>query len=204
MAIIEWAEFHSHPDVSEAALVAAAQAMQVQFLDAQPGYVARQLLALGAGHYADLVCWRDAEAAAAAIAAAAQSRACAAYFALLRSARPVALGRPLLEHRAAAPAVGGMEFSLFRLAPGADEAALKAAAAQMARGLYAQEPGFIDHMVVRNASGLYADVVLATDAEQARYLCGKWGQGPFDPACEPYLALIEPASVQLDFWSRVA
>ncbi|MEG1456279.1 MAG: hypothetical protein RSC66_12000, partial [Comamonas sp.] len=74
---------------------------------------------------------------------------------------------------------------------------------QMAQGLYAQEPGFIEHMVLRNAAGLYADVVLASDAEQARHLCGKWGQGPFEPACEPYLALIDPASAQLDFWQRV-
>lgn len=203
MAIVEWAEFHTQAQVSEDALIAAAQAMQAQLLDLQPGYLSRQLLALGAGRYADLIVWQHAQAATSAIAAAAQHPACQAYFALLRSAPPVALGRPLLQHQAEPPAIGGMEFSLFRLAPGADEAALPAAATQMAQGLYAQEPGFIEHMVLRNDAGLYADVVLASDADSARHLCGKWGQGPFDPACKPYLALIDPASVQLDFWQRV-
>ncbi len=203
MAIIEWAEFHIQAPVREDALIAAARAMQAQFLDLQPGYLSRQLLALGAGRYADLIAWQNAQAAASASAAAAQYPACQAYFALLRSALPVAWGRPLLQHTVAPPAVGGMEFSLFRLAPGADEAALQAAATQMAQGLYAGEPGFIEHMVLRNGAGLHADVVLASDADRARDLCGKWGQGPFDPACEPYLALIDPASVQLDFWQRV-
>lgn len=177
--------------------------MQAQFLTLQPGYLSRQLLALGTGRYADLIVWQNAQAAASAIAVAAQHPACQAYFALLRSALPVALGRPLLQHRAAPPEVGGMEFSVFRLAPGAEEAALQAAATQMAQGLYVNEPGFVEHIVLRNGTGLYADVVLASDADSARYLCGKWGQGPFDPACEAYLALIDPASVQLDFWQRV-
>ncbi len=204
MPITEWAEFHRLPGVSEATLLAAAADMQTRFLDLQPGYLSRQLPALGDSHYADVICWRDAGSAATAIAVAPQYPECRAYFALLQMARPVALGRRLLHCQAVAPAIGGMEFSLFRLMPGASEAALRPAAQQMARGLYAQEPGFIEHMVVVNGAGLYADVVLARDADTARRLCGKWGCGPFDPACEPYLALIEPSSANLDFWSRMA
>lgn len=207
MSFVEWAEFHIHPRVTEAQLVLAAQTMQTRFLSLQPGYRSRQLLALGPGHYADLVFWQDAETASKAMQAARTTPACRDYFGLLSVVRPIGLGTPVWEDRpvhAAHPGIGGLEFSLFTLVPGATEHSLAQAASQMARGLYDHEPGFIEHMVVRNSTGLYADVVLASDAERARDLCGKWGQGPFAPACQDYLALIEPASVRLEFWSRVA
>lgn len=205
---IEWAEFRLRPGVHEDQLLAAAQAMQQQFLDRQPGHLSRELLALGQGRYADLVRWQSPEAATAAMAQAAQCPACAAYFQLMQVDRPPAMGQPLLRQEVRAAAPQGLEFSLFRLRPGASEQALAAAARRMADGLYRGEPGFVQHLVVRSDAGqdagLYADVVLADSAQRARHLCGKWGQGPFDPACRDYLELIAPESVRLQFWDRVA
>lgn len=99
---------------------------------------------------------------------------------------------------------GGMEFSTFQLKPGTDASRLASAAREMAAALYEDEPGFLAHAVVCNDAGLYADVVLADTQERARFLCDKWGQGPYHPACVDYLALIDPSSVQLAFWRTVA
>lgn len=206
MHAIEWAEFSLRPGVTHAELVEAAAAMQQQFLDNQRGYVSRQLLAIGPDRYADLVTWRSRDAADAAIARAGEYSACRDYFALLRVDTQPVHGVPLFAHGTAAAAPPGMEFYLFRLRPGVDEAGLAKAANHMAAHLYAGEPGFQAHMVMRSADDphLFADVILADSAERARALCGKWGQGPFHPACMEYLQLIEPESVQLQFWQRVA
>lgn len=207
MQTIEWAEFGLRPDVSETALQAAADAMQQRFLNHQAGHLSRQLLSLGQGRYADLVAWQSRAAADAAMERAATCPACTAYFGLMRVEQTPRLGRTLFSHGPAAQRTGGLEFSLFRLRPGADEQALAVAARRMAEGLYRGDPGFVDHMVVRASgqdTGLYADVVLADSAEGARRLCGRWGAPPFAPDCRDYLDLIAPESVQLQFWDRVA
>ncbi|MFB9886294.1 hypothetical protein [Balneatrix alpica] len=98
----------------------------------------------------------------------------------------------------------GMEFSRFRLRPGASEAQLRQAAATMVAGLYANEPGFLGHCLLRDQySGEYVDVVFADSAERAQALCSKWGNPPSAPACLDYLALIEPGSAQLAFFQRL-
>lgn len=59
----EWAEFALKPHASEAALLEASAAMQCEFLDQQPGFIARQTLKLADRHYADLVTWRSLQGA---------------------------------------------------------------------------------------------------------------------------------------------
>ncbi|XJC73867.1 hypothetical protein ACHFCA_25180 [Delftia tsuruhatensis] len=124
----------------------------------------------------------------------------------MRVEHPPLLGASVFSHGGEHGLPQGMEFSLFRLRPGADSHALATAAHRMADGLYRNEPGFTAHGVMRSAHdpGLYADVVLADSAGRAHQLCSKWGQGPFDPACQDYLELIAPGSAQLQFWDRVA
>jgi hypothetical protein len=100
--------------------------------------------------------------------------------------------------------LGGLEFSTFRPLLGVEDSQLAAAAAKMATRLYSGESGYQSHFVVRNDSGEYADVVLADSAARARSLCDRWGSGPFHPACDEYLALIDPHSIKLDFWQRLA
>lgn len=206
MQVIEWAAFSLLPGVTENTLLQAASAMQHQFLDVQGGCLSRHLVQLGQGRYADFVTWQSQEAARAALAQAGRSAACAAYFGLMRVEHPPLLGASVFSHGGEHGLPQGMEFSLFRLRPGADSHALAAAAHRMADGLYRNEPGFTAHGVMRSAHdpGLYADVVLADSAGRAHQLCSKWGQGPFDPACQDYLELIAPGSAQLQFWDRVA
>lgn len=205
MHVVEWAEFSLNPGVSEAELLTAAAMVQQQFLQGQDGYLSRQLLSLTAGRYVDMVVWKSREAADIAIAGMGGSQICRTYFSLMRVDSQPSFGTPLLKYGGGVDSVGGMEFSLFRLRPGVQEHRLTNAARLMAETLYHGEPGFHTHMLMRRDenSDLFADVVLADSAEQARALCGKWGQGPFHPACMDYLDLIEPESVKLEFWNRV-
>lgn len=208
MHVIEWAEFSLKAGVSEQQLLTAAAAMQ-QFLQTRHGYRARQLLWLGPGRYVDLVTWQSREAAQAAMASMAAAPVCRDYFAMVQVDQPPRVGTPLLTHDAGGDrgddAIGGMEFSQFRVRPGVQDSALLSAASRMAAHLYQGEPGFHAHRLLRSDDepGLYADVVLADTAEQARALCGKWGQAPFPPVCQAYLDLMVPESVQLAFWRRV-
>ena len=211
MHTIEWAAFRLQPGVTVDALRQASQQMQAQFLSTQPGFVSRQLVALGEQRYADLVQWTTPQAAAQVMERAPQHLACAAYFGLMAAAEAPRMGEVLDQHgRPGAigdrgdKQPGGLEFSRFRPLPGVSDAELAAAAARTAAGLYQGEPGFQDHLVVRNDRGEYADVMLADSAARARALCERWGTGPFHPACQDYLALIDPSSMQIDFWQRVA
>jgi heme-degrading monooxygenase HmoA len=211
MHTIEWAAFRLQPGATVDALRLASQQMQAQFLSAQPGFVSRQLLALGEQRYADLVHWTSPQAAAQAMERATQHPACAAYFGLMAVDQSPLMGEVLDQHALAGAGgdkgdkqPGGLEFSRFRPLPGVSDAELAAAAARTAAGLYQGKPGFQDHLVVRNDRGEYADVVLADSAARARALCERWGTGPFHPACQDYLGLIDPSSMQIDFWQRVA
>lgn len=109
-------------------------------------------------------------------------------------------------HLQALPSIadfGGMEFSTFRLKNGVTEAALLPAVEAMVQGLYAAEPGFLGHAVLKGEGGVYVDVIFATSQARAAELCGKWGTGPFAPACLPYLETIEEGSAQLAFFERI-
>jgi hypothetical protein len=77
---LEWAPFKLRAGVGEAALIQASDALQRDFLERQPGFVGRQLMRAPDGAYVDLVWWSSNESASAAMAKAAESAACAAYF----------------------------------------------------------------------------------------------------------------------------
>lgn len=211
MHTTEWAAFRLQAGATVEALRQASQQMQAQFLDAQPGFVSRQLLDLGEGGFADLVVWASAQAAKEMMDKAPQHPACQAYFALMQVDQSPSIGvvveqngKPPHEPAARELQPGGLEFSRFRALPGVRDSQLVAAAAKMSNSLYLGEPGYQGHFLVRNDSAEYADVVLADTAARARSLCERWGTGPYHPACEDYLALIDPQSVQLDFWQRVS
>lgn len=101
------------------------------------------------------------------------------------------------------PRWGGMEFSTFRLRVGVSEAQLRQSVDEMVAGLYAGEPGFLGHALLRGADGIYVDVVFADTMDRARALCAKWGTGPFAPSCMAYLESISPDSANLAFFERV-
>jgi hypothetical protein len=203
--VVEWVAFSLQPGVTEATLQARSDAMQREFLSQCDGYRSRDLLKLDDSQYADCVIWESKAKADAAMANAAEHASCAEYFALLEVSAAPMVGVPLRRYDefAALAEVGGIEFSPFKPLPGASDASIASAAVRMADALYADEPGFVAHWVVKSDSGQYADVVLASSATRATELCGKWGPPPHEPSCRDYLAAIDPTSVQLGFYERV-
>ncbi len=202
----EWAEFALQPHATEAALLEASATMQREFLDQQPGFIARQTLKLADRHYADLVTWRSLEAAHEAMVKATSSPACAAYFGLMQVDAAPRTGQPVAVH-GAGPTWGGLEFSHFRLRADSNAAELLSAACEMAQGLYEGQPGFVEHAILHNGRGEYVDLVLADSAARAEALCQSWHSGNepggYAKTCQRYLSLMEPESVQMGFWSRV-
>lgn len=199
------AEFTLKPHATQAALLEASAAMQREFLDQQPGFIARQTLKLADRHYADLVTWRSIEAAHEAMEKVMAVAACRAYFELMQVDAAPRTGQPVASY-GTAPGWGGLEFSHFRLRAGATAADLHYAAREMAQGLYEGRPGFVEHAILHNGQVQYVDLVLADSAARAEALCQSWHSGNepagYAKACQRYLALIEPGSVQMGFWER--
>ena len=81
--VIEWAPFRLRAGVTEAQLLEASEAIQREFLSGQPGFLHRELARGPDGVWADVVHWADGAAAEAAMATAATSLACRAYFELI-------------------------------------------------------------------------------------------------------------------------
>lgn len=81
--IVETARIRLAARASEADLIAASGRFQTAFLDAQPGFLRRELLKLGEGDYLDLVHWADRQSADAVMELAMNSDPCRAYFALM-------------------------------------------------------------------------------------------------------------------------
>jgi hypothetical protein len=81
--VIEWAEFTLKPGVSEQALLQGSDALERDFLAGTQGYLRRELLKLGEGHYADLVWWSSRADAERAMEHAMTSAVCATYFSLM-------------------------------------------------------------------------------------------------------------------------
>lgn len=202
---IEWAAFTLKSEVSETQLLSASEAMQRDFLDQQHGFLKRDLLSLGAGQYADCVAWASREAADRAMQDAAKYSCCTHYFDLLQINAAPLHGTSLRQYQSSSlpDAFGGMEFSLFRLRADAQMDQLAPAAHALTQGLYRGEPGYLGHHIVHDGHGQFADVLFADTAPRARQLCDKWGAGPYAQACQPYLDLIDPASVSMQFWHRL-
>ena len=81
--LIEWAPFRLKPDVDQATLMAASEALQRDFLAKQPGFVRRELLRAADGQWVDLVYWESAAAAEQVMQAVAESPVCQEYFHLM-------------------------------------------------------------------------------------------------------------------------
>jgi hypothetical protein len=90
--IVELAEINLADGCGEAELRAASDAFQADFLRHQPGFLGRELLRGAEGAFYDLVHWQDQASADAIMAAAMQSPACAAYFAVMRMEGDMASG----------------------------------------------------------------------------------------------------------------
>ncbi|GAB4577760.1 MAG: hypothetical protein Fur0022_04920 [Anaerolineales bacterium] len=85
-AVVEWAPFTVKPDVNEAELIAASEALQDGFLSQQRGFIRRELLKGQNGQWVDLVVWESKDAADQAVKNAAESPVCFRYFQLMVNA----------------------------------------------------------------------------------------------------------------------
>jgi hypothetical protein len=81
--VIEWAPFTPRGGVRDEEILAAARAVQSEFLVKQKGYIKRELFKGDNGEWVDLVYWTDLEAAEQATRDVAQSSSCLAYFGLM-------------------------------------------------------------------------------------------------------------------------
>ncbi len=84
--IIEWAPFSIKEGVTDQMLLEASQVLQQDFLNQQEGFIKRELLRKSAKEFVDVVYWRNKETAEKAVAKAANSPACFAYFQLMMQA----------------------------------------------------------------------------------------------------------------------
>lgn len=98
---------------------------------------------------------------------------------------------------------GGMEFATFKLKDGVTETSLFEAIDEMVNGLYKDEACFLGHCLLKGKDNTYVEVVFATSQEDAAYLCGKWGQGPFAEACISYMDKIDPETANIAFYQRI-
>lgn len=81
--VIEWAPFSVREGVAEAALIAASEKLQRDFLANQDGFLRRELVKGQDRSYVDLVWWSSMETAEAAMAKVMESAICREYFALM-------------------------------------------------------------------------------------------------------------------------
>lgn len=78
--IVEWAEFKTAAGVSDVQVLEASDAVQKEFLNAQKGFIRRELLKGKDGQWSDLIYWQSKAAADEAAKKVEHSSACAGYF----------------------------------------------------------------------------------------------------------------------------
>lgn len=96
--------------------------------------------------------------------------------------------------------IGGMEFATFRLKKGVTEARLVELSNQVEAEFLTQQEELVLHFLVRGADGIYADVAIASSQEKAEEYCQQWLH---NPVALEYLELLEKASVEMTFWTRI-
>ena len=164
-------------------------------LRALPGFLAWQAFADVADERArvDLVVWasrEDAVSAADIVGAAAEFaafRATVGHVASMGHYAPVAgFPQPV--------AVGdGVEIGRFRLKPGMDEGAMRAAHRAMVAGHLARQPGWRGQYLLKLRDGIFIDLAFAETTARSVEICAGWHGAP---ACEAFLAMIEPIAME--------
>ena len=86
--VIEWAPFRLAAGVTEEELLEAAERLQRELVDGQPGFVRLELLRAADGEWVDLVLWEDEASARAVMDAACASEAFGSLAGLLDGADP--------------------------------------------------------------------------------------------------------------------
>ncbi len=95
----------------------------------------------------------------------------------------------------------GLEFAVFKLKPGVQEADLIQLSKTIDSHFLAQKKDLLAHFLLRGTEGLYADVAIASTQEKAEEICLEWVTNEFT---KPYLELLDNDSVDMSFWSRIS
>lgn len=131
--------------------------------------------------------------------------ACVTYFGLMQVDVAPRTGQCVAAY-GADQSWGGLEFSHFRIRAGVTALELQSAASKMAQSVYEGQPGFGEHAILHNSQGEYVDLAIADSVAHAEALCQRWHSGiepgGYANACQRYLSLMEPESVQMILESR--
>lgn len=188
------------PHVTEEQLIAALLAFEAGVLLPR-GFLFHALLRNGSGRFAHFVvatspsAFRDVERDVAHVAEISALFAC---FDLNQA--------KLFRHRVlgAAPelpeAFGVLEHGSFKPKQEAafSLATLEDAARRVREDYLAHEPGYLTQFVTDAGDGTYAEIVLGASLAHAQRTCARYHE---IPACAPLLALCDPDTVELDFWT---
>ena len=96
--------------------------------------------------------------------------------------------------------IGGMEFATFRLQEGVTEARLVELSNQGESEFLSRQEELILHFLVRGTDGIYADVAIASSQEKAEEYCQQWLG---NAVALEYLELLEKASLNMTFWTKI-
>lgn len=172
----------------------AARTHAKQLLAHFPGFV--DWIALSGVHdgtqRADIVVWQSEQAASVAAQAVQTQEEFAGFRASVQCLHSMAHYRGERSMRMPAIMDAGVEIGRFRLAPGVEEGAMRAAYARMVATHLSQQTGWLDQRLVKLDDGDFVDLAFASSNDAAKALCASW-QGQKD--CEAFLAMIVPVSM---------
>lgn len=161
----------------------------------QPGFIAWTPFkgVDDANERVDLVAWIDPPSAR----AAAQLVGNAAEFADFRGsvATVTSMAHYIAPSLDPQPVVAGsgIELGRFRLKPGVEESAMRAAYATMVANHLGRQPGWRRQHLVKLQDGTFVDLAFASDQDRAEAICAGW-IGNTD--CEHFLSMIEPVGME--------
>ena len=87
----------------------------------------------------------------------------------------------------------GIELGRFKLKPGVEESAMRAAYTAMVSDHLGHQPGWRRQHLVKLQDGTFVDLAFASDRDRAEAICASW-VGNAD--CDRFLSMIEPVSME--------
>lgn len=204
MSVMGFARYEAKEGVEAANLIAAAHRWQKEFLAHQPGIAMHCFLGNSRGHYADAILATDAGAFAAMAEEHMQAPSSQAFMKLLRPDSIRLCRNDLMNPVQSVPAgFAAIEFGTFRPkhANGFTEDMLRSASDLVERDYLARDPECRLHLMARAGEGTYSEICFVETEGAAREICGGYLTSE---ACAPLLGLMDPESVDLDFWHVLA
>lgn len=95
----------------------------------------------------------------------------------------------------------GFEMAQFRLREGVTEKQLLTMVKRVDDAFLSQQSDLYAHFLLRGKEGIYADVAIASTQQRAEEICQSWLTN--EVALE-YLQLLDEASVDMSFWTRIS